>query len=151
MIGTPQGIVFARSVRRVPKEDSGYGMLLNSIQGRLSDLQPGVERERVNKVQLDVKAAIPKVQAPPPTTGEQLPAIVYILRAVELAKCGYTDKCIGCQHAKLGLKPADHSEECRARIVRHTTADEDLNQRVQVAQQRMVEFAREAPPEAQVR
>ena len=31
------------------------------------------------------------------------------------------------------------------------TADADLNQRVQVAQHRMVDSAREAPPEAQVR
>ena len=72
----------------------------------------------MNRVQLDVQAAIPEREAPPPTTGEQLPRRVYIRRAVELAKYGYTDKCIGCQHAKLGLKPADHNEECRARIVR---------------------------------
>ena len=151
VIGTPHGIVFARCVRRVPKDDSEDGMLVNRIQGLPWDLQPGNERERVHRVQLDVKAAIPEMQAPPPTTGEQLSRRVYIRRAVELAKYGYSAKCVGCQHAKLGLMPADHSEECRARIVRHMTADEDLNQRVQVARQRMVESAREAPPEAQVR
>ena len=64
---------------------------------------------------------------------------------MELARYGYTDRCIGCQHARLGLKPADHSEECRARIVRHMTADGDLNQRAQIAQDRIVETA---PPEA---
>ena len=45
---------------------------------------------------------------------------------------------VGYQHARLGLKPADHSEKCRARIVRHMTADDDLNQRVQIAQDRIV-------------
>ena len=49
---------------------------------------------------------------------------------MELARYGYTDRCIGCQHARLGLKPADHCEECRARI------DDDFNQRVQIAQDR---------------
>ena len=78
------------------------------------------------------RAAVPEAQAPPPTTGEQLPRRAYIRRAVELARYGYTDQCIGCQHAK--LKPADHSEECLARIVRHMTADADLSQRAQVAQ-----------------
>ena len=93
----------------------------------------------MNRVQLDVRAAVPEAQAPPPTTGEQLSRRVYIRRAVELARCGYVDQCIGCRHAKLGLKPADHSEECCARIVRHMTADADPSQRAQVAQQRIVD------------
>ena len=29
VVGTPHGIVFSRSIRRVPKEDSGDGMLFN--------------------------------------------------------------------------------------------------------------------------
>ena len=68
--------------------------------------------------------------------------------AVELARYGYTDPCIGCQNTKLGLKPADHSEECLSRNVRHITADADLSQRAQVAQQRIVDTV---PSEAQAR
>ena len=37
------------------------------------------------------------------------------------------------------MKPADLNEECRARIVWHMTADDNLNQRVQIAQDRTVE------------
>ena len=88
---------------------------------------------------MDVRAAIPERQAPPPTVEEQMPRRVYIKRSVELVRYGHTDRCIGCQHARLGLKQADHSEECRARIVRHMTADDNLNQRVQIAQDRIVE------------
>ena len=58
-----------------------------------------------------------------------------------LASYGYTDRCVGCQHARLGMKPADHSEECRTRIVRHMIADDDFNQRIQLAQDRIVETA----------
>ena len=64
---------------------------------------------------------------------------------MELARYGYTDRCIGCRHARLGLKLAGHSEERRARIVRHITSDDDLSQSVQIAQDRIVETA---PPEA---
>ena len=64
---------------------------------------------------------------------------------MELARYGYTYRCIGCQHAILGLKLADHNEECRARIVRHMTADDNLNRRVQIAQDRIVKTT---PPEA---
>ena len=61
---------------------------------------------------------------------------------MDLARYGYTDRCIGCQHARLGLKPADHNEECRARIGRNMTTDDNLNQRVQIAQDRTVEARR---------
>ena len=114
-------------------------MLFNSIRGAPWELQPRAEGGVVNRVQLDVQASIPERQTPPPTVGEQLPRRVYIRRSVELARYGYTDRCIGCQHARLGLKPADHNEECRARIVRHMTTDDNLNQRVQIAQDRIVE------------
>ena len=139
VVGTPHGIVYSRSVSRVPKEDSGDGMLFNSIRGTPWELQPRAEGGVVNRVQLDVQAAIPERQAPPSTVGEQLPRRVYIIRTVELARYGYTDRCVKCQHARLRLKPADHNEECRARIVRHKTTDDNLNQRVQIAPDRIVE------------
>ena len=103
---------FSRSIRRVPKGDSGDGMLFNSIKGVLWERQLGVEREVVNRVQLDLQAAVPRRDAPHPTVGEQLSRRVYIRRSVESARYGYTDRCIGCQQARLGLKLADHSEEC---------------------------------------
>ena len=103
VVGTLHGIVFARSIRRVPKKDSGDGLSF-SVKEVPWELQPGVEREVGNRVRLYVRAAIPGRQAPPPTVGEQLPRRVYIRRSVELAKYGYTDRCIGCQDARLGLK-----------------------------------------------
>ena len=80
-----------------------------------------------------------------PDSRGKLPRRLYIRRSVELARYGYTDRCIGCHHARLGLKPADHNEECRARIAKHMTADDNLNQRVQIAQDRIFETT---PPEA---
>ena len=147
VVGAPHGIVFARSIRRVSKEDSGDGMLFNTIRGAPGELQPRAEGGVVNRLQLDVQAAIPERQAPPPTVGEQLPRRVHIRRSVELTRYGYTDRCIGSQHARLGLKPADQNEECRASIVRHMTADDNLNQRVHIGKDRTVE-ATSPPPDA---
>ena len=75
VVGTPHGFFFSRSIRRVPKEDSGDGALFNSIRGAPWELQRRAEGEVVNRVQLDVQAAIPVRQAPPPTVGEQFQAI----------------------------------------------------------------------------
>ena len=63
-------------------------MLFNSISGAPWELQPRAEGGVVNRVQLDVQAAIPEREAPPPTVGEQLPRRVYIRRSVELARYG---------------------------------------------------------------
>ena len=65
VVGTPHGIVFSRSIRRVPKEDSGDGMLFNSIRGAPCELQPRAEGGVVNRVQF------PEREAPPPTVGER--------------------------------------------------------------------------------
>ena len=89
---------FSRSIRRVPKEDGGDGMLFNSIRGAPWELQPRAQEGVVNRVQLDVLAAIPVRQAPPPTVGEQLPRRVYNRRSVELARYGYPKRCSRCQH-----------------------------------------------------
>ena len=117
MVGTPHGIVFARSLRRVPKEDSGKW---HAVEQQLRDLRENynleLHGEVVNRVQLDVQAAIPERQAPPPPIGEQLSRRVYIRRSVELARYGYTDRCIGCQHARLGLTTARSvpCQDCQA-------------------------------------
>ena len=72
VVGTPHGAVFARSIRRVPKR--GFWAASKVSRGNYYlEL-----REIVNRVQLDVRAAIPQRQAPPLTTGEQLPRRVYI-------------------------------------------------------------------------
>ena len=139
VVGTPHGAVFARCIRRVPKRGFWGKYAVQQHQRSPWELQRRAEGAIVNRVQLDVQAAIPEREAPPPTVGEQLPRLVYIRRSVELARYGYTDRCIGCQHARLGLKPADHNEECRARIVRNMIADDNLNQRVQIAQDQTVE------------
>ena len=121
-------------------------MLFNSTKGAPWELQRRAEEGVVNRVQLDVRAAIPgrdKLHHRQP--GNCCRGEVYIRRSAELARYGYTDRCTECQHARLGLKPADHNEECRARIVRNMTADGNLNRRVQIDQDRTVEAT---PPEA---
>ena len=140
VVGTPHGIVFEKHSQSY-KRGFWRWYVFNSIRGASWELHSRAEGGVVNRVHLDVQASIPEREAPPPsppppppppTVGEQLPRRVYIRRSLELAR-------YGCNHARFELKPAVHNKECRARIVRHMTADDNLNQRVQIAQDRIVE------------
>ena len=86
VVGTPHGIVFREVSAEFQKRILEMVCCFNSIKGAPWEQQPGVEKEVVNRVQLDVWGAIPERQAPPPTFGEQLPRRVYIRRSVELAR-----------------------------------------------------------------
>ncbi len=48
--------------------------------------------------------------------GRTGPWAVYIRKAVELRKYGYTQGCPGCEAARYGLPPQTHSAECWQRI-----------------------------------
>ena len=102
-------------------------------------MQPRAEEGVMNRVQLDVQVTIQEREVPSSRVGEQLSRRVYNRRSVELTRYGYTDRGIGCQYARLGWKPTNHNEECRAGIVRRMTANDNHNQRVQIAQNRTVE------------
>ena len=96
VVGTPHGKFFARRIRRVPKEDSGDGLLFNRIRGLPCDLQPVVERDREQSV---VGRQSCRSRSTSSTAdNRELPRRVYSRRAVQLARHGYTDHCIGCQH-----------------------------------------------------
>ena len=60
VVETPHGVVFWRSIRKVPEKDSGDGMLFNSIRGAPWELQPRAEGGDMIRVQVDVQAAIPE-------------------------------------------------------------------------------------------
>ena len=66
----------------------------------VSEVSHGTCSLIVNRVQLDVRDVVPEAQAPTPTAREQLPRKIRTRRSVELARYGYTDQCIGCQHSR---------------------------------------------------
>ena len=137
VVGTPHGIVFARSIRRVPKEDSVEGMLFNSLPW---DLQIGVERERDR--QQSAVCCQSRCSSSTSSTADNKGATAK--KSLHQASSGIGEVRVQgpvyrVPACKVGIEEADHSEKCRAEMVRHMTADDDLSQRVQVAQQRIVD------------
>ena len=120
-IGTPTGCVYARTVRRMTKEEAGDPVLFNSVVGSPWELKPVVGAQR-RITHLDVQATTDAALLPPPPpsateTKAFAPRRVYMRQAVEVKKYGPTDLCPGCTAVAVGAIGAPHSEECRRRIL----------------------------------
>ena len=139
-MGTPTGCKICRSVKRRSKADVADPVFFNSVRGTPWCLVPDdAAREPRIPTQFDVRPASVELPSKIAAADHSGPRRVYIRAAVELARCGYTPNCEGCEAAEAGapgfVKP--HTEECRARIIQAMSEDEGLSSRVRDASERM--------------
>ena len=64
------------------------------------------------------------------------PKRVYIRREVELVRYGFTPGCPGCDAARDGGEPKNHTQVCRNRIEQEMAKDSALAQRLDQARER---------------
>eukprot|EP00971_Amphidinium_carterae_P104017 2059882-Amphidinium_carterae.2 len=83
---------------------------------------------------------IPSADLPPYEQGMAVRKRVYIRRDQELLEHGFTEGCLGCNAARLGLPPRPHTEGCRLRIEQAMAATEKGRQRLADAAARQVEI-----------
>ena len=141
LVGTPAGVVRARTIRRLPPAERGDKELLMAIRGTVWRPVPADEGDEIPAV-VSIRApavvpasALPAPQEPrvPVQTG---PRRVYIRKDKELVKYGYTNACPGCYAAENGLTAAAHSEACRNRIEAAMTADEADKTRIEMSKEK---------------
>ena len=118
LIGTQNGVVRARTLRRLPEGDRQDRELLLSVKGSIWKPVPADETQEEAPARIFLPAPVvvaaslpdslpPRVSAAP---GE--PRRVYLRRGVELRKYGFTEGCPGCVSAQAGTTPAQsHSEQ----------------------------------------
>eukprot|EP00971_Amphidinium_carterae_P039882 782766-Amphidinium_carterae.2 len=133
----------SKVVRRLPESQKGAAEIVKSLRGVPWRPDGNVEEEWA---WLRVRVAVPNTvvsreQLPPPVVDDIAARHVYIRRNVELKKFGFTERCPGCHAAKHGGVSANHSAECRGRIVRAMRADEELSKRVLEAERRVLRAA----------
>eukprot|EP00971_Amphidinium_carterae_P339187 6476834-Amphidinium_carterae.1 len=133
LVGTTEGtVVKARTFRRLPESQKAAAETVKRLRGVPwkpdGDLEEEWTRLRVAVPDL----LVPKTELPQRVVDDIAARHVYIRRHVELRlkKFGFTARCPGCHAAERGGVSANHSAECRARIVRAMLADEELSKGV---------------------
>eukprot|EP00971_Amphidinium_carterae_P001125 22129-Amphidinium_carterae.1 len=115
MVGTTDGtVVKARSFNRLPESQKAAG-------------------EMAKRLRVAATSG--------PVVDDIVARHVYIRHNVELKKFGYTERFAGCAAARDGGASANHSAECRARIVRAMRADEESGRRVLETEKRVLRAA----------
>ena len=114
-IGTPDGVVKARSVKRLSREERSDAALFNAIRGSPWQPTPGKDSLEV-PVRIQLPHVVDTSSLPPKPVEIARNRAVYIRKPIELQKYGYTDGCAGCRAAREDTAPRPHSQACRTRI-----------------------------------
>ena len=144
VIGTTERVVKARTVHRMPVGQRGDAAYAKSIRGVPWQPNPAeaAEGEPLGMAQARI-VSVPMVAV------ENRPAVpvmeprdykarrFYIRREVELAKYGFSDDFEGCRVAQVGAEAKPHSEGCRERIRQAMMNDDEGQQRLRAAEQRV--------------
>lgn len=122
VVGTPKGVVKARTVKRLSTETARDPEFLLSVKGVPWCPIPGEPNNTEVRTRID---PLPVEDLLP--VGPREPVVdkaVYIRRDVELKEYGLTEGCAGCAVAKFGNRAVAHSQRCRDRIETAMAEDE---------------------------
>lgn len=115
IVGTTEGVVKARTVRRREVEEDKWNKeLFNQFQGTPWKPVPGRSGD-----ELRVRVSIPDtrpVEAPPRPSQEEAARRGVIITKEMVNKYGFTSRCAGCQAINRGVAKQPHTEKCRQRV-----------------------------------
>ena len=133
LIGTPEGVIRARTLRRRPMSERWSHQAVLGVRGTPRNPTPGSESDKVL-----VRIPTPEEILARQLQGERLDRIP---RRVRLEKeyfddYGFTTNCPGCRNIQEGKPPRNHSEECRKRIEAKVGATEEGRVNLEKASER---------------
>ena len=132
IIGTRDGCLKAKDMKRKPEEDRWVLEALESMKGTPWEPTPGhPDRELKSRVIVREEPVLP----PPEPTEEQSMRRLYI-RKKDVLKYGATVGCEGCRAVVRGGVSRNHTEECRTRIEK-AIREEGEGNRAQQAEDRV--------------
>lgn len=147
IIGTPGGVVKARTIRRLPKDKRWDQALINSFRGTPRRPIPGVESDHIPTDEQtnfepgagedEAIVANPKKEQAKMNVAreEEAPRRMYITKAV-IGKYGKTIGCPGCVAVETG-KYAVHTRECHDRLREEMSKSEGGRRKLEEEQRRV--------------
>ena len=137
-ISNSDGVWRCNCIKRVPDNEKSDAELFKSMKG--TPWQPRVEDgEREIRARVAVPPLVPEAELPIVPRNrlpEGMPRRLYIRRNVELERYGFSEFCVGCDHARFDLPRAPHTESCRNRIEQAIAQDDrDIAERLRRIQE----------------
>ena len=146
LVGTAQGVVKARSFKRLPADGRADLAAFRAVTGVPWRPVPGDAGEDVPSdipgfIKAGARPVVPEELLPPQLDGESggAPRQVYIRRNVELLQHGFTEGCAGCLATRANEKAVARNEVCRRHIVRAMASEEKGADRIRAAAGRRTE------------
>ena len=153
LIGTPNGVVKAYSIRKKMEEERWSRQALEAMKGTPDQTtpSPGVEGADGPPMEFDDGVA-EELEPDPMADPVGLEVRRFRITPAMLQEHGYTDGCRGCQRKRAGLRgQREHSEVCRQRIaeaLEQTAAGRAVRRREQERMRRREGDARPVEEEA---
>lgn len=110
LIGTPEGVVHAWSVKRMESKDRWSKQRIEDMKG-----VPGQPNPNKPGIRIPVKITMPE-KVEPTIIREEIQGRKVYLKTGDFEKYGYTEGCIGCRAKQAGTAARGHSEVCRTRM-----------------------------------
>ena len=156
IVGTADGVIKARTIRRRPKGEQWSAEELKNMKGTPSMPVPGVQSDnitsRVGREAEDEEEGRPQVEEEPNEDGDvqQEPVTreknwareepmlrkMYVRRS-DIVRFKGTPGCPGCKAIEEGARPKPHNDRCRARIRQELEKDEGEKERLQQEERRV--------------
>ena len=152
LVGTRDGVVRARTIRRLAPGQRGDKELLDAIKVVVRKPVPSSEADVIPVVIMADPVVGPGALPPEPEVHVPVPhgpRRVYIRNDKELRHFGYTQNCVVCVAAQLNQTPQPHSAVCRTRIENEMARSEEGKTRLLHGEERLAKKSRiEAADEA---
>ena len=142
IIGTPEGVIKARTIWRRPYSERWNKDMVESMRG--TPLRPDPSSNS-SRIPVRIRMTFPEMPLPeeiPPANKEVSIRRMRITKSDHEAH-GYTDGCPGCYNHRMGLCIRQHTEECRKRIMEEQRKTGTGFKKQQAETERIAKFCEE--------
>ena len=146
IVGTEDGVMKTRTVRRKPEEERWHEENLKMVGGVPWRPSPGDDEGSailpamyVPEVEFNMREPDVEIRRPDVKEEELMPRRLYI-KAKDVENFGATDRCKGCTAIIRGGPRVAHSEACRKRLTEAIAESDEGKERIQAAENRALEY-----------
>ena len=144
VIGTPQGVMRTRTIRRRPEDERWTSANLELAVGVpwRPDAGEGPRGSADAMPSVLIEPVAPEISLEQPVAMDKVPLRMYV-RSKDIEKYGPSSGCPGCRALLRGGRTQTHSDECRTRVMKEIEESGDVDNRIKAQRLKETEFMEE--------